>query len=99
MYRSEMLDSDRPALKSALADMATLLRGAVAARAGGATSGANPAAIVAGVTAAWSIVHGFATLLVDGRLAPLLAHVQGENPEGALLDLVLSSQKARRTVR
>ena len=98
MYRGEMLDSDRPALKSALVDMATLLRGAVAARAGGA-SGANPAAIVAGVTAAWSLVHGFATLLVDGRLAPLLAHVQGENPEGALLDLVLSSQKARRTVR
>ena len=98
MYRGEMLDSDRPALKSALVDMATLLRGAVAARAGGA-SGANPAAIVAGVTAAWSLVHGFATLLVDGRLAPLLAHVQGENPEGALLDLVLSSQKARGTVR
>lgn len=94
MYRSEMLDAERPALKSALADMATLLRGTVAARHAGETV-ASPAAIVAGMAAAWSLVHGFATLLVDGRLTPLLAHVPGDNPEGRLLDLILASQKGR----
>ena len=99
MYRSEMLDADRPALKSAVSDMAMLLRGAVVARAGGGASGVNTAAIVADITAAWSLVHGFATLLVDGRLAPLLAHVKGENPESSLLDLVLASRKTRPPAR
>lgn len=94
MYRGEMLDAERPALKSALADMATLLRGTVAARHAGETL-ASPAAIVGGIAAAWSLVHGYATLLVDGRLTPLLAHMPGDNPESSLLDLVLATQKPR----
>jgi len=41
------------------------------------------------MVAAWSLVHGFAMLLIDGRLAGLLSHMPGTIGIEALLDEVL----------
>lgn len=93
MYRSEMLDFARPALREAVADVSSSLQAAVTARQGAATAG--PLDTVARITAAWSLVHGYATLLVDGRLNALLAHVSGDDKPATLLDAVLASVKKR----
>src|SRR5262249_9130761 len=68
MYRSERLDMDRPALRDAVADAARVLFGAV----GGVRKEtlAPPFTLLqaAHVASAWSLVHGFALLLLDGRM-------------------------------
>lgn len=93
MYRGELLDFARPALADAVKSVATTLQAAVSARQGAAPAG--PLDTVARITAAWSLVHGYATLLVDGRLDPLLAHVPGDDKPATLLDAVLASVKKR----
>lgn len=93
MYRGEMLDVGRPALAEAVSGVATSLQAAVTARR--ATAPAGPLDTVARITAAWSLVHGYATLLVDGRLDPLLAHVSGDDKAADLLDAVLAAVKKR----
>jgi hypothetical protein len=44
-------------------------------------------------TALWSLVHGFAMLLVDGRLQPILDRLPGAPDADALLDEVLDVTK------
>jgi AcrR family transcriptional regulator len=92
MYRSEMLDFERPALKDARATSSAILAAAIGVRRG---PPAQPPA-VAEIAAAWSLVHGFAMLLIDRRLAPLLDHVEGADREMALLDAVLASVRERK---
>jgi hypothetical protein len=44
------------------------------------------------MVSAWSLVHGFAMLLIDGRLGGLLSEVAGGVDADALLDEVLSGR-------
>jgi hypothetical protein len=50
----------------------------------------------ASIAAAWSLVHGFAMLLLDGRLKPLLARLPPGTDADALLAAIFSGVKAKR---
>jgi hypothetical protein len=66
MYRSERLDAGRPALRDAIAEAQNALRAAASAHAPEKPFTALP--LTAQSTALWGLVHGFAMLLIDGRL-------------------------------
>ena len=51
----------------------------------------SPLAAAARVTAAWSLIHGFAVLLLDGRLDDTLATLPDGTDAGALLEAVLAT--------
>jgi AcrR family transcriptional regulator len=80
MFRSERLDFTRPALAEATAQAASALQ-----------RSADPAAprALARMVFNWSLVHGFAMLLIDGRLDGVLA-LHGASSE-ALLDDALDA--------
>jgi AcrR family transcriptional regulator len=86
MFRSERLDSTRPALKAAMARAFGVLTGAV----GAAYPEAQAAPAGAQVVRAWSMVHGYAMLLLDGRLDPVLGDAPACPQYMALLDAVLT---------
>ena len=48
-----------------------------------------PLQLAARATASWALVHGFAMLLLDGRLRHTLASLPGEADANALLEAVL----------
>ena len=75
MFRSERLDPTRPALAAALARASDLLTRA----AGGFARDEAPPSLaqVAASVRAWSLVHGYALLLIDGRLDPVLTWLAG----------------------
>lgn len=75
MFRSERLDASRPALAQAMRQAGDMLSQAV----GGpvASEGLPTLQQLARSVRAWSLVHGFAMLLIDGRLEPALAQLQG----------------------
>jgi AcrR family transcriptional regulator len=76
MFRSERLDPKRPALAAAMGRAGDMLTRA----AGGFVEGGPVAPSLAQVAAsvrAWSLVHGYALLLIDGRLDPTLARLAG----------------------
>ncbi|MDM0002848.1 TetR-like C-terminal domain-containing protein [Variovorax sp. J22P240] len=97
MFRSERLDMERPALREAIELARQALAGAAAGRLGLSQEAGAPVTPDQSATmvAAWSLVHGFAMLLIDGRLNPVLAR----RPEGAdwqtLLTAVFNSRRAR----
>lgn len=93
MFRSERLDMSRPALKSAANGALRLLSDAVGARRGEQTDRAPALARMAEVVASWSLAHGFAMLLIDGRLKPLLAELPAGVGVDALLSMVLETQR------
>jgi len=73
MFRSERLDRTRPALRREMDRSLQTLRDAVAAAHPVASSTEDGAALGAAYTVrAWAMVHGFAMLLLDGRLSPIL---------------------------
>ena len=73
MFRPDLYHPDDPAVRAARERASEALSGGI----GSLPSGrAGPDARVAGV-AAWSLVHGFATLWVNGALSPEL----GDDPE------------------
>lgn len=87
MFRSERLDAGRPALRDAIAKSRASLQ-SIASRPG---VGAHPP--LDGMAAAvglWSLVHGFAVLLLDGRLEGALAALPGTTPD-SLFDAMLST--------
>ena len=89
MFRSERLDFDRPALRDAMTDSNTALAAGVGAQLGEiVTPGRLTLAQAAEMVRAWSIVHGFAVLLLDHRLDRFLDLVPNGNPDG-LLEAVL----------
>lgn len=65
MFRAERLDRARPALEAASKGAFAVLRDAVNRRGDGA--GIDPLAEAIG---SWSLVHGFAMLLIDRQLPP-----------------------------
>ena len=89
MFRGERLDAARPALRDAMREAFGELSGAIGA-ARHEPAGTQPALVVtARMVGAWSLVHGFAMLLLDGRLAPVLERLQPGTDAMALLDMVL----------
>lgn len=89
MFRSERLDHSRPALQEAMAAAGAALAGAISARRGEPTGGPTPLAVVAETVRAWSLVHGFAVLLLDGRLDGTLKRLPSGIGARELLDAVL----------
>jgi AcrR family transcriptional regulator len=88
MFRSERLDADRPSLREAIEAARQVLRQGIAASAAGRAL--PPLESAARAVAAWSLVHGFAVLLLDGRLSSLLASLPGDETADSLLDAVLN---------
>jgi hypothetical protein len=88
MFRTERLDYSRPSLHEAAGAAFAGLAGAVAAsrheeiREEGLTL--EQAAAIA---RAWSLVHGFTMLLLDGRLSDILCRL----PEGTSAETVLDA--------
>ena len=95
MFRSERLDPTRPALRAAMDASARVLSGTVGERRGEKLETTLTLPQAAGVVAAWSLVHGFAMLLLDGRLQPLLARLPAGTDTDALLAAIFKGAKAR----
>ncbi len=74
MFRSERLDFTRPAL----ADAAGQAAGALRRSAGAAEHAPGARAALARMVFDWSVVHGFAMLLIDGRLDAVM-NIQGQD--------------------
>lgn len=85
MFRGDRLDHERPALQQAARDAFSALEGAV----GEATEQPRPGLDgLANAMAAWSLVHGFAVLMIDGRL-----------PREVLMETLLSAVLTRLALR
>jgi len=85
MFRSERLDFTRPSLKEAMQDAGAALAGAVGAvRDPAAPPGPPTPQLAADMVRAWSIVHGFAVLLLDHRLDNFIAMFPGADPDRLL---------------
>ncbi|WP_198384985.1 TetR/AcrR family transcriptional regulator [Roseomonas sp. KE2513] len=91
MYRSERLDPARPALRDAIAEARSALRAAASARA--QEQPLPPLQTAAQSAALWALVHGFAVLLIDGRLSALIASLPGEEGADTLLEAVLATAR------
>ena len=96
MFRTERLDMKRPALHEAADAAFAGLAGAIGAQrqeaiAAEALSLDQAAAIVR----AWSLVHGFTMLLLDGRLADILRRLPKGADSATLLDAMLKISAAR----
>jgi AcrR family transcriptional regulator len=88
MFRSDRLDMDRPSLHGAAHESFVVLAGALGATAGSADDNA-PLSIAdaARFVRAWSLVHGFSMLLIDGRFKGILSRL----PEGTLAETLLEA--------
>ena len=95
MFRSERLDTARPALRDALMEAFQVLSGGVAQRLAEDPSRATaPLASIANIVRSWSMVHGFAMLLLDHRLDDILKALPGVDANEllhAMLDAKLPS--------
>ena len=73
MFRTERLDLERPALRDATNAAFAGLTGAIGdLRREAVDSQAMSLDQAAGIVRAWSLVHGYTTLLLDGRLTEIL---------------------------
>lgn len=88
MFRHERLDPERPALRDSLEAARQTLRASVGER--GATTAMPAVRMAADRVARWSLVHGFAMLLLDGRLDGILAALPDGETADDLLDAVLA---------
>jgi hypothetical protein len=85
MFRSERLDFHRPALHEAMTESNAALAGGVGAQRGEAVTPSHPTlGQAAEMVRAWSMVHGFAVLLLDHRLDRFLDLMPNGNPDGLL---------------
>jgi len=96
MFRNERLDYSRPSLHEASeASFAGLARGVGASRQEQISKESLSLGQAAAIARAWSLVHGFTMLLLEGRLSKIL----DRSPEGTsaemLLDAMLSSTVGR----
>jgi AcrR family transcriptional regulator len=85
MFRSERLDMTRPALHEAMIASRQALRDGIIGRMGEPSLPASPLRAAATATALWSLVHGFAMLLLDGRLQATIDAL----PAGAGIETLL----------
>ena len=96
MFRSERLDMARPALRTAVGASLQVLSRAVGERRGEPVETQLTLPQAAQIVAAWSLVHGFAMLLLDGRLTPLLARLPPGADAETLLAEVFSGVSSKR---
>ncbi|KND54437.1 Transcriptional regulator, TetR family [Candidatus Paraburkholderia kirkii] len=89
MFRSERLDLERPNLREAMNEASSVLRDAVGAQPG--PHATLPIDAAARLLTAWSLVHGFAMLKIDGRLDPIVRSLSGSMDAMALLDVILEA--------
>ena len=96
MFRSQRLDYSRPSLhEAAEASFAGLTRGVGASRQEQISKESLSLDQAAAIARAWSLVHGFTTLLLDGRLKDILHRLpEGTSPD-KLLDAMLRLTVAR----
>jgi AcrR family transcriptional regulator len=95
MFRSERLDLSRPALRAAVDASSQVLSGAVGARRGEKVKAALTLPQAAGIVGAWSLVHGFVMLLLDGRLKPLMGRLPAGTTHEALLAAIFAGAKGK----
>ena len=95
MFRSERLDITRPGLREAMDEaFAVLTRGVSARR--GADAQSPPLAMIAEVARSWSLVHGFAMLMLDHRLDHICWRICRREPSAQdLLRAVLRGEVTR----
>ncbi|HEX3348316.1 MAG TPA: TetR-like C-terminal domain-containing protein [Acetobacteraceae bacterium] len=89
MFRSERLDMSRPSLRAAIDEARQALRDAASMRPKDAAP-PSPLARAAEAVALWSLVHGFATLLLDGRLDGILSALPAGDDVDTLLAAILA---------
>ncbi|HWK43080.1 MAG TPA: WHG domain-containing protein [Stellaceae bacterium] len=89
MFRSERLDVDRPALREAMQRASGVLSDTVGTLHPESTAETPALAKIAHMVAAWSMVHGFAMLLLDGRLTPILERLPEGDDATILLNAIL----------
>jgi AcrR family transcriptional regulator len=88
MFRTERLDMSRPALREAASAAFAELAGAVgASRHEQISEQALSLDQGAAIARAWSLVHGFTMLLLDGRLADILRRM----PDGTDAEILLGA--------
>jgi hypothetical protein len=91
MFRSERLDFTRPALQSAADAALDVLAGMVRAVRDEPMQGTLTLPQAAQMVVAWSLVHGFAMLLLDDRLKQLIAKLPPGVDGMAFLPAILSA--------
>jgi AcrR family transcriptional regulator len=92
MFRTERLDYKRPSLHEAAETSFAGLAGAIAAsRHEQISEGALTLDQAAAIARAWSTVHGFTMLLLDGRLSDILRRSPGGTDVETLLDAMLKA--------
>jgi AcrR family transcriptional regulator len=92
MFRGERLDFKRPALRAAGEAAFGVLADTIGAH--GPSETPVTLSVAARIAAAWSLVHGFAMLMLDGRLRPLVARMPDGTDETNLLTAILSDATA-----
>ena len=96
MFRTERIDMTRPSLhEAATASFAGLASAVGAGRNERLTGEALSLDQAAAIARAWSLVHGFTTLLLDGRLKDILHRLPEGTGVDQLLDAMLRSTVAR----
>jgi AcrR family transcriptional regulator len=91
MFRGERLDPGRPALREALDEAGAVLQTAVGAVSGQPATPALDLSMAGRMIGAWALVHGFAMLLLDGRLDPVLDRLPPGTDATDLLTAVLEA--------
>ena len=91
MFRSERLDFTRPALQSAADAALDVLAGTVRAVRDEPMQATLTLPQAAQMVVAWSLVHGFAMLLLDNRLKQLIVRLPAGVDEMAFLPAILSA--------
>jgi len=90
MFRTERLDMSRPSLREAAeASFAGLASAIGANRQEQISEAALSLGQAADIARAWSLVHGFTMLLLDGRLTDILDRLPDGTDAGMLLDAML----------
>jgi AcrR family transcriptional regulator len=90
MFRTERLDYARPSLhEAAEASFAGLAHAIAASRHEQIEEGALTLEQAAAIARAWSLVHGFTMLLLDGRLTDILHRLPDGTDANMLLDAML----------
>jgi AcrR family transcriptional regulator len=96
MFRTERLDMKRPSLHEAASASFAGLAGAIgASRQEQISETALSLDQAAAIARAWSLVHGFTTLLLDGRLRDILARLPEGTDAEMLLEAMLRSTVGR----
>ncbi len=100
MFRTERLDMQRPSLReAATAAFAGLARGVGASRQEQIETEALSLQQAGALAHAWSLVHGFTMLLLDGRMSDILRRLPQGTTMEQLFEAMLRSPGPRPPMR